>query len=246
MSHLVKLLFLLTLTASLGIAQRDVSDLDSDGYPDITELHSTAERDSFMRWFAAIAEAQYTAPSPTWKAEDQDCSGLLRFAYIEALKPKTLEWFKQFAYFPDRDIPPLKTLSYPLPLISRSIFRVAPGRYKPDDVEQGRLVGRTTAEYMMNFSTVFLGRTPDKARRGDLLFFVHPLARGSAYHSMVYLGNGRVVYHTGLSPQEGGEVRLLTLDTLNKHPSASWHPVPENPNFLGFFRWKIVANSNNP
>jgi len=241
-----KSLLLLGLIASLGLAQRDAADLDSDGYPDVAELHSTSEREAFLRWFAAIAEAQYTAPSPTWKPQDRDCSGLLRFAYIEALKPKTPAWFKQFAYFPDRDIPPLKTLSYPLPLISRSIFRVAPGRYTPDDVEQGRLVGRTTAEYMMNFSTVFLGRTPDKARRGDLLFFVHPLARGSAYHSMVYLGNGRVVYHTGLSPQEGGEVRLLTLDTLNKHPSASWHPVPENPNFLGFFRWKIVANGNNP
>ncbi|MER3481963.1 MAG: hypothetical protein C4332_01140 [Meiothermus sp.] len=245
MSYLVKLLLLLTLTASLGLAQRDVSDLDSDGYPDVTELHSATEREAFMRWFAAIAEAQYTAPSPTWKAEDQDCSGLLRFAYVEALKPKTPAWFKQFAYFPDRNIPPIRSLSYPLREISRSVFRVAAGAYQPDDVEVGKLVGRTTAQYMMNYSTVFLGRTPDKARRGDLLFFVHPLATGSAYHSMVYLGNGRVVYHTGLSPEEGGEVRLLTLDTLNKHPSASWHPVPENPNFLGFYRWKIVANGNN-
>lgn len=246
MRHLVKLLLLLTLATSLGLAQRDVSDLDGDGYPDEAELHGAAERNAFLRWFAAIAEAQYTAPSPTWKPEDRDCSGLLRFAYVEALKPKTPAWFKQFTYFPDRDIPPLKTLSYPLPVLSRSVFRVAEGAYRRGDVEAGRIVGRTTTQYMMNYSTVFLGRTPDKARRGDLLFFVHPLASGSAYHSMVYLGNGRVVYHTGLSPEEGGEVRLLSLDTLNKHPQASWHPVPENLNFLGFYRWKIVANGNYP
>ncbi|MEZ4606151.1 MAG: DUF1175 family protein [Deinococcales bacterium] len=70
--------------------------------------------------------------------------------------------------------------------------------------------------------------------------FVHPLAEGSAYHSMVYLGDGKVVYHTGASPEEGGEVRLLSLDTLNRHPDVTWHAVPENPYFLGFFRWKIL------
>lgn len=239
-------LLLLALFASLGFAQRDISDLDRDGYPDLTQLHGVAERAAFLRWFAAVAEAQYTAPSPTWKPEDRDCSGLLRFAYIEALKPKTPAWFKQFAYFPDPSIPPLKTLSYPLPILSRSVFRVAGGAYQPGDVEAGRLVGRTTAQYLLNHSTVFLGRTPEVAQRGDLLFFIHPLASGSAYHSMVYLGNGRVVYHTGLSPEEGGEVRLLSLNTLRAHPQASWHPVPENPNFLGFYRWKIVANGKHP
>ena len=128
-----------------------------------------------------------------------------------------------------------------MPEISRSVFRVAPGPYQKGDVEAGKLVGRTTALYLMRYNTVFLGRTPDKARRGDLLFFVHPLAVGSAYHSMVYLGNGMVVYHTGLSPEEGGEVRLLSLETLGQHPVKSWHPVPENPNFLGFFRWNILV-----
>lgn len=105
---------------------------------------------------------------------------------------------------------------------------------------EGRLVGRTTAYFLMRYSTVPLGRDPAQARRGDLMFFAHPLADGSAYHSMVYLGGGRVVYHTGLAAGEGGEVRLLSLETLKKHPVRSWHPVASNPHFLGFFRWKIA------
>lgn len=214
-------------------------DQDRDGYPDAAELHSTTARQAFLGWFAAVAEALYTAPPADWLPQDRDCSGLLRYAFVEALKPKTAAWLAKFDYFPPVKLPPVP-LTYPLPQISRSVFRVAPGAYMPGDVEEGRLVGRTTAYYLMKYATVPLGRTRERAQPGDLLFFVHPLARGSAYHSMVLLEGNRVVYHTGLSPQDGGEIRLLTLETLNKHPQESWHPVPQNPNFLGYFRWKIA------
>lgn len=231
------LCFVLFLEAAVWAAPSDAY-----GYPLEVRITDAKDREAFMRWFAAIAEAQYTAPSPDWKPEDQDCAGLLRYAYVEALKPKTAAWFAKFSYLPERNIPAVKSLSYPLPQIGRSVFRVAPGAYQKGDVEAGKLVGRTTAWYLMRYNSVFLGRTPDKARRGDLLFFIHPLAKGSAYHSMVYLGGGMVVYHTGLRPEEGGEVRLLSLETLRQHPEGSWHPVPENPSFLGFFRWKILAD----
>ncbi|WP_299431085.1 DUF1175 family protein [uncultured Meiothermus sp.] len=235
-------LILGSVHAALAQEPRNWIDHDLDGYPDIAEFHSAAQREAFLHWFAAVAEAQFTALSSTWKPADQDCAGLLRFAFVQALKPKTQAWFKQFAYLPAINTPPQS--AYPLPRIGRSVFRVAPGAYRPDDVQEGRLVGRTSAMYLMRYSSEFLGRTEDRARRGDLLFFIHPLARGSAYHSMVYLGSGRVVYHTGYAPQEGGEVRLVTLQTLNKHPQKYWHPRPDNPYFLGFYRWKIVSNQS--
>ncbi len=217
----------------------NLADLDQDGYPDIAEFHSSAQREAFLEWFAAIAEAQFTAPSPAWLPQEQDCAGLLRFAFFEALKPKTAAWFQKFPYLPRVQAPPIS--AYPLPQIGRAVFRIAPGAYRPDDVQAGRLVGWASAMYLMRYSSVFLGRTPDKARRGDLLFFVRPLARGSAYHSMVYLGNGLVVYHTGYAPSEGGEVRMVSLETLGKHPQKYWHPRPDNPHFLGFYRWKLVS-----
>ena len=225
-------LFMTQLSAGTAL------DTDADGYPDAAELTSAAERVAFREWFAAVAEAQYTAPAPDWTV--RDCSGLLRYAFTEALKPKDGAWFAKFPFLIPPRAPPVRTLSYPLPVLSRSVFRVAPGGFQAGDVEAGRLVGLATASELMRYASVPLGRREAVAERGDLLFFVHPLAKGSGYHSMVYLGGGKVVYHTGLSPEDGGEVRLLSLETLRKHPDPSWRPDADNPNFLGFHRWKII------
>lgn len=230
--------FKLVLTALLLLGSAPplwAHDADGDGYPDAAELTGTAERAAFLEGFAAVAEAQYTAPDKAWL--ERDCSGLLRYAFVEALKPSAAR-FGRFAHPPAAALPVDR---YPLPVVSRSVFRVAPGGFRADDVAEGRLVGMADAEALMRYSSLPLGRTENAARRGDLLFFAHPLAEGSGFHSMVYLGGGRVVYHTGLSPEDGGEVRLLMLSTLRRHPDPTWHPDTQNPHFLGFYRWKIVS-----
>lgn len=196
-----------------------------------------------MNWFASVAEAQYLRAAPDWQA--RDCSGLLRYAFIKALKPKTAAWRRSL---PGRfgALPSTHLALYPMPYISRSVFRRAPGSYRLTDVAEGKLVGEASAYELMRYSSVYLGKDARAAVRGDLLFFVHPLASGSAYHSMVYLGNGRVVYHTGLSPGAGGRVKLVTLSALRQHPDPSWSPEAKNPSFLGFYRWKIVDSSLAP
>ena len=60
------------------------------------------------------------------------------------------------------------------------------------------------------------------------------------YHTMIYLGNGRTVYHTGPSGDDPGIVKSLTFAQLAVHPNPRWHPVASNPYFLGFYRWKIL------
>ncbi len=133
-------------------------DSDADGYPDATEISSAADRAAFLDWFASIAEAQYTAIADDWDPRYRDCSGLLRYAFVEALKTKDTAWFAKFPFLPKVDIPPLRGLSYPMPEISRSVFRIAPGAFSHNDVELGKMVGLSTATELMNYATVPAGR----------------------------------------------------------------------------------------
>ncbi|WP_188901272.1 DUF1175 family protein [Deinococcus aerophilus] len=214
-----------------------VADRDRDGYPDAAEL-TGQDRVRFADWFAAVAESQYSGMNADWRPEDRDCGGLLRYAFVNALLPHDPAWIAKFRYLPRPTSPDVQGLSYPLPVISRSVFRVAGGAYRPGDIEAGRLVGRTTVQYLATHSMVRVSRTLDQARRGDVLVFLRPGLR--SYHSMVYLGGGRVVYHTGASPEEGGEVRLLTVQSLLRYAERAFHPAPSNPNFLGVYRWKVL------
>lgn len=231
------LLLLAGAALSASPAAPGAQDQDRDGYPDAAELYGE-DRARFSEWFAAIAESQFYGMNADWKVQDRDCSGLLRYAFVQALLPHDAAWKAKFKFLPTPRLPSVQNLRYPLPFISRSVFRVAPGAYQPGDVGAGRLVGRTGAQYLANYSSVRVSRDIRTAQRGDLLFFFRP--RVGSYHSMVYLGGGMVVYHTGASPEEGGEVRLLSIQTLLKHPDAAFHPTLDNPNFLGVYRWKVL------
>ena len=233
----ISLLACLTLAQAARPPLSTVPDSDHDGYPDVLELVG-ADRASFADWFAAVAESQYGGMNADWKPQDRDCSGLLRYAFINALMPHDAAWYAKFRTTPTPHTPPVRAYSYPVPLLSRSVFRVAAGDYRPDDVLRGRMVGRTTVQFLIQHSAVFVSRDPARAQRGDLLMFLRPEL--GSYHSMVYLGGGRVVYHTGASAAEGGEVRLLTLATLMRHPNPAFHPTRSNPSFLGVYRWKIL------
>ena len=108
-----------------------VPDSDHDGYPDVLELVG-ADRTSFADWFAAVAESQYGGMNADWKPQDRDCSGLLRYAFINALMPHDAAWYAKFRTTPTPHTPPVRAYSYPVPLLSRSVFRVAGGDYRPE------------------------------------------------------------------------------------------------------------------
>lgn len=221
--------------ASTVATIRDYADSDRDGVPDVWELKGLRERTAFREWFAQIAADQYQQPSPDWR--HRDCSSLLRFAYVEALKPKTSAWRARFPRLANLSLPEV-ALSYPMPVLGKEVFQIQSPAPKQNLLQAYAL--EANAYHLMRYNTVPLGYDVRQAQRGDLLFFAHPLATGSAYHSMIYLGNNIVVYDTGYKPDDGGEVRMLTLDTLSQHPEPSWHPKASNSHFLGFFRWKIL------
>jgi uncharacterized protein YfaT (DUF1175 family) len=229
LGRLVALIALAALLGASALARSASADGDGDGYPDALEL-SGSDRAAFADWFASVAEAQFYGPSPDWLKADRDCAGLLRYAYRAALEPHDAAFFRRFAFLPRPRHGEVRAYGYPAPLVSRSLFRVAAGPYRAGDVEAGLLVGRTDARHLANHASLPVSKTASGARRGDLLFFLRPGL--GAYHSMVYLGDGRVVYHTG-EVAGGGEVRLLTLATLMRHPRPRLPPHRVEPELSG-------------
>ena len=223
------------------------ADLDHDGIPDVAELRSFNDRDNFRRWFTWIAEMQFYKLSDEWNSEQRDCAGLVRFAWRESLRKHDRAWYQRMGenYDPVAPDVSIDLASEPL---REKLFRTMPGNYSPRDVAEGKFSEFADAQTLKMFNATFVGRDRQQAQPGDLLFFHQPWVQKFPYHVMIFLGEPRlasenahdwVVYHTGASPQDAGEVKKVRLSVLDQHPNKRWRPLPSNPNFLGFFRLKI-------
>jgi uncharacterized protein YfaT (DUF1175 family) len=159
---------------------------------------------------AALAQAE--SPAADWHPDQRDCAGLVRYAYRAAwlkLQPSRLE-----------------------------------GGLWTDSA--GRRAAFADAETLISRSFATLGRGAEARqalRSGDLVAFRQiGDAEAPVYHLMIVVlpreaarGQARVVYHPG---SRGAQVRVGRLDSLEREAPAEWRPVPENPHFLGFFRFK--------
>lgn len=163
------------------------------------------------KMIAETAAAQVTAIDPAWEEAQRDCAGLVRFAYRQA-------W---------RRLAPAR--------VEAGLFRDADGRPAPF----------ADAATLLRQSFSLLGRGPDgraALRAGDLAAFAREEEGAPVLHLMLVVraedpahGPVHVVYHPG---ERGGAVRAGALDALARDAPAGWRPVPENPLFLGFYRWK--------
>jgi hypothetical protein len=229
----------------------DYRDRDKDGFPDVTELFGDTDRLNFRRWFCAVAESQVFEENRRWDELNRDCAGLVRFAYIEALKPHDDAFFASYATLVSPANPDVKRYAYPgVPLLGTAVFRTSPGAFTPDDIGLN-FSAAGTAEALLQYNVVFLGRTERDVIPGDLLFFFNPDNPRMPSHTMIYLGEwGReadddgnedwLVYHTGPRTDDRGQVRKVRLATLKEHPDERWRPVKENDHFLGYYRLKIL------
>ncbi len=229
------------------------ADLDHDGIPDRAELRTFNDRESFRRWFTWIAEMQFYNLSDEWNAEQRDCAGLVRFAWRESLRKHDRAWYQRMGenYDPIASDVSVNLTSEPL---GEKLFRTMPGNYTSRDVAEGKFSEFADAQTLKLFNATFVGRDRQQAQPGDLLFFHQPWVQKFPYHVMLFLGEPRfasegardwVVYHTGASPQDAGEVRKVRLNVLDQHPNKRWRPLPANPNFLGFYRLKILNQQVN-
>jgi len=224
-------------------------DSDNDGIPDPAELRTFQDRDSFRRWFTALAEIQFYQLSDQWKVEQRDCAGLARFAMREALRRHDRLWFQKMGAGYETVAPDVAAFDLDRNSLGEKIFRTDFGSFHESDLRNGRFSEFADARTLKNFNSVFVSRDRREAQPGDLLFFYQPWVQKYPYHVMILLGAPRinpngaqdwVVYHTGSSPIDQGTVKKVELSVLDRHPDPRWRPIESNRNFLGFYRLKIL------
>lgn len=224
-------------------------DSDNDGIPDAAELQSYSDRENFRRWFTLIAEGQFYRQSLDWNAEQRDCSGLVRFAWREALRRHDRPWFQKMGPGYQAVAADVSRYSLDSSPLGEKLFRTNFGSYKEGDLSSGSFSEFADARSLKSFNAKFISRDRQQARPGDLLFFYQPWVQKFPYHVMIFLGDSKlsrenstdwVVYHTGASPTDEGTVKKVELSVLDQHPNRRWRPVESNSNFLGFYRLKIL------
>ena len=235
--------------SSATVSRTELIDSDNDGIPDVIELHTYQDRDSFRRWFTAIAETQFYQLSDQWNADQRDCAGLARFAIREALRHHDRLWLQKMGPAYQTVAPDVAGFDLDHNPLGEKIFRTDFGSFHQSDIRNGRFSQFADARSLKNFNTVFITRDRREAQPGDLLFFYQPWVQKFPYHVMIFLGPARVapngaqdwvVYHTGSSPTDKGTVKKVELSVLDQHPDPRWRPVEGNKNFLGFYRLKIL------
>jgi uncharacterized protein len=224
-------------------------DSDNDGIPDTAELQSFMDRENFRKWFTVIAESQFYHLSEQWKAEQRDCAGLVRFAWREALRRHDRIWFQKMGPGYTAIAPDVTRYNLEQGPLGEKLFRTSFGSYKDGELANGTFSEFADARSLKSFNTRFISRDRHYAEAGDLLFFYQPWVQKFPYHVMIFLGKARlsnelasdwVVYHTGSSPTDEGTVKKVELSVLDHHPNRRWRPTESNPNFLGFYRLKIL------
>jgi uncharacterized protein YfaT (DUF1175 family) len=237
-------------TAEL-ITLLDDEDSAQDGTPDFLRLEDDRDRQAFRRWFTYLAEAQYFQTPAGRPPEINDCAALIRYAYREALHAHDSAWANS-ARLPV--IPALDSIAkyqYPFTPLEAALFRTRPGPFRPADLAQGAFLQFADAQALWRFNTHFVSRDLSRAVAGDLLFFRQE-SDHTTFHSMIYLGESQfrpddrryILYHTGPTGLDPGEIRRLTVEELMRFPQAEWRPIAANTSFLGVVRWNILRRGS--
>lgn len=192
------------------------------GSPNTARLDAEQSR-IFRLWFTAIVRQQ-VAQGPSARWQHRDCAGLVRFAVYETLRTHDAAWLKASG-FQRQNLPPeiqLTTAQVAL----RNQWLIADGSRS----------AYASAIDMIGRNSVYLGKTRQAARSGDLLFF----DQGDHQHLMVWLDEW-VIYHTGTSSSNDNGLRAVKPQDILKWADTRWRIHPNNPNFRGFYRLALLS-----
>lgn len=226
----------------------DLSDTFHDGIPGFLRLDSVSDRQSFRRWFTLIAERQaFAARLPR---EINDCAALLRYSYREAMRHHDARWASDMNLDQLPAVSDIAKYQYPHTPLGPRIFRVEKGEFSAADLTDGTFSEFAGVKTLVMANAYLVSRDVQRAQPGDLIFF-RQIEQRSPFHSMIFIGrsafaagDGWVVYHTGPSGSDPGEMRRVQLQSLLNHRDPRWRPLDGNPNFLGVYRWNILREAN--
>ena len=194
-------------------------------------LLQTADQEAFRLWFTFLAEAQYFRAPEELPAEINDCAALIRYSYREAVGRHDDAWRNGLGL---RAVPSYPAVNQKL---GANLFQTG-----PDSFAQF-----ADAKTLRRWNAHFISRDLSSALPGDILFY-RQLSQRMPFHTMVWLGASKVdrstgpwlLYHTGPTVTDPGEVRRVLVEEMTRHPDPKWRPAPGNENFLGVYRWNIL------
>jgi uncharacterized protein YfaT (DUF1175 family) len=228
----------------------DPTDQFGDGTPDFLRLQDEDDQVAFRRWFAFLAESVYFEKEQDRPPDVNDCAALIRFAYREALRRHDGPWANQWHLPWLPNTASVRKYDYPHTALGAGLFRTQPGAFAPENATDGAFAQFADAESLRLYNTHFVSRDLHAARQGDLLFF-RQAGHRMPFHTMIFLGSSYfgdgadwLIYHTGPSEAHAGEMRRVTVNELRQHPEARWRPLPQNPAFLGVYRWNILREED--
>lgn len=190
------------------------------------QVLNATEAEQFRSWVRAVSidlteEKNRKNIYQRWGVQNRDCAGLVRYIVWEASQKHSPAFRRQFS---GTEMGRTENMTVSLSLID----------------EKNRKTTYVDAHSLMSYNSTFLTRsaTEPLLKDGDLLFF----RTAGGYHTMILLrdrvhGKWLVNYHDGGRP---GNIKMLYLDDLKQHPQTTWHPVAENPAFLGFYRLNFL------
>ncbi|MES0492075.1 MAG: DUF1175 family protein, partial [Leptospirales bacterium] len=156
------------------------NDIDEDNFPDSAELNNQEDRKKFTDWFVRIAEAQYLKKNYAWNKNERDCSGLIRYAYREALKKHDEKWQQKYGILLDKNLPDVQKFNYPdVPVLKQNLFKIS----NDDAKTKTSFSAYADAEHLVKYNTKFISKNIEHARKGDLLFFFDENNVEYPYHS---------------------------------------------------------------
>jgi uncharacterized protein YfaT (DUF1175 family) len=211
----------LGLCAPAGAASLPASARQATATQPATQL-TPAQSRIFRAWMVRMIALQFAGPTPRW--QQRDCVGLVRFAVAEALREHDAKW-KRANGLLGQPMPPEIELAATQQALRHNWRRA--------DGSRSAYAG---ALELVQENTRFCGKDCNQARAGDLLFF----DQGEAQHVMVWMGS-YIAYHTGSSSVDDNGLRALGLRELQHWSDTRWHPLPENPNFAGVYRFDFLS-----